>query len=387
MRGHRRFVYTYRKVHQRAVEDGRDWRWRFWPPKWPFREPKESQPASSQSEHALFEMALKEAAENDLEILAEEWQRRDLELKPPFCEALAEHLHAETALTKETSEAQAAAEEFKAAETSFHELRPPALRPGWMYFWLIVIGLCEFPLNSIVFQIFGQEQMETWLVSAGLGVTIPLMADWFGRSLKQSVRSAADRMLMLVAPVVVLALLTTLAFLREKFFEASEAFRLLGLRIAPGQAVAVFIAINIALFFVATIIAYEGSPDDRPLYIIRHRRWKEARRLFHKEMSEAQAAAHRLERAAKMLQRSRTMREKIFERFSSQASYVKENADSYVAIYRSVNLSARRSAECPPCFRLPPPAAAIPASLLTIDWNCAGVPSAKEATTESKGEA
>ncbi|MHB0968610.1 MAG: hypothetical protein ACYC7A_10650 [Thermoanaerobaculia bacterium] len=61
MKRNPKFVCTPRRVHRRAISDSRDWRWRFWPPKWPFREAKESQPGLSDSGHALFEIALKEA--------------------------------------------------------------------------------------------------------------------------------------------------------------------------------------------------------------------------------------------------------------------------------------------------------------------------------------
>src|SRR5437773_2175434 len=59
----REFVYTHRSVRKQGLRDGRDWRWKFWPPKWPFREEKEAQPSGPQADHAQFEVALKEAAE------------------------------------------------------------------------------------------------------------------------------------------------------------------------------------------------------------------------------------------------------------------------------------------------------------------------------------
>ena len=82
------YVYTHRKVRKQGLRDGRDWRWKFWPPRWPFREPKDPQPPVSQTTHSEFERALKDVAEEHMQSLAEEWSDLDKQMKPTYCAAL-----------------------------------------------------------------------------------------------------------------------------------------------------------------------------------------------------------------------------------------------------------------------------------------------------------
>jgi len=54
-----------------------------------------------------------------------------------------------------------------------------------MLFWLILLGLSEFPLNGLVFSLFGVGKIETYVIAAALCVIIPLFAHLAGEKLRQ----------------------------------------------------------------------------------------------------------------------------------------------------------------------------------------------------------
>jgi hypothetical protein len=360
---------TYRSVRRRGKKDGRDWRWKFWPPKWPFREPKEPSPTEDQDKPAQFELTLKEAAEAEMQWIAEEWRAADEKLKADYCRAQAERKQAKEQYDKEAQEATAAMGVYQKASEELAKISSPALSPSWMIFWLIVIGIGEFPLNAIVFDILGHERTETYLVAAFIGIFFPLAAHVFGSALRQEIKSTTDKVLTAIAPVVVLAFLAVIGFLRAKFFETLKLQELLGITVTPTQATILFIVINVAVFFVAAVISYEGTHANRKEYKTLRRKLKEAFRSLKKESAEAKAAATRLAKAEEWYQQALHRRQKNFERVAERARLIKENNDWLIQVYRDANVEARRNASTPACFKEPPIEAQIPAGLQNLDWN------------------
>lgn len=374
MKRPRSYVYTYGSVKRKGKKDGRDWRWKFWPPKWPFRESKEPIPPISQSEPAQFESALTEAAEADMQSLAEEWKAMDEKLKPEYCQAEAERGIAKETYEKEAGEEKTALGVYEKASEAFLKVPSPPLSPSWMRFWLFVIAIGEFPLNAVVFQVLGQSRAETYLVAAFIGIFFPLAAHAFGKSLRQENKSKTDQVLVALSPLFVLAILTGLGFVRAKFFEALELQQLLGITVTPTQATVLFIVINIAVFFVAVVISYQGSHGNEAEYNTLQKAFMHALNRLGKESGEAKAAAERLTRAEERFQKALHRRHKSFEKIAEQAKHIKETNDWFVSVYRFANMEARRNPANPECFKKPPAEAKIPDSLQNLDWDCPKTP-------------
>jgi hypothetical protein len=377
-RDHSIAYYTERRVRKQGFHDGRGWRWRFWPPEWPFREPKEPQPDPGRTTHADFELALKEGAENDMQILAERWKELDQELKPEFCAALAVWQRARDRTRKEGKEVGPAERRLQGAEQRLLDLEIPALEPRWMHFWLIVIGVAEFPLNALVFELLQQGMIETYIIAAGLGVVIPLLAHTFGARLRQDEKEFIDQCMIATAPMIAFGLLFLVAIIRERFIQTAGGLAHFGVPIRPLEGTILFLAINVALFFVAVFISYEGTHPKRTLYRTRCRDMKHAQRSLEKESGEAAEAAAQETSAAIKLNRLRQTRHKTFERTVQRAELINEALGFLVGVYRTANLESRKSANRPPAFKLDPPKAELPKSLRqALDWDCKGAPQDK----------
>lgn len=357
--------FTHDSVTRRAKKDGRNWQWRFWPI---VRSEKPIEPKKDQDLPAQFETELIQAGEHDAAQVAEKWQRLDSKLKPEYCQALSHLENAKKHYSKENQEAEAALAEFHQIEQKFQELDAPNMDPKWSYFWLFIIGLAEFPLNGLVFSIFGADRIETYIMAATMCLAIPIAAHFWGQSLRQEIKSKTNKAFLVAIPVVIFGLLAVLAFLRGKFFEAMNVQQVLGITIKTNHATILFIIINTALFFIASIISYEDSHPNHRLYHTLCVRLKEALQKSNKESQESKIARQELEKAELYYQKIRQIRQKAFDRHTQEAKTIKETTDWLVAAYRASNLSARF--DIPPCFKIQPQAAEIPVQLQSLLWEC-----------------
>jgi hypothetical protein len=361
--------YTHRRARKQGVRDGRGWRWRFWPPTPPFQESKDPTPPQNQQGPAAFEVVLKDAAEADMQQLATQWMKEDGKLKGPYCTARAEYARAYDELTREDKETKEAADAFAQAKRSLFDLGVPHLSPSWALFWLLIIGVSELPLNGLVFQIFGDDLRLTLLLALGLGVSIPITAHFFGRSLRHEHKTTTDVWLLLVTPLVMFLVLLGVAVARSRFFEGLEALRV-ELPMTPGLAVFVFLIINVGLFFAAAVLSYEAAHPDRKSYNTLRLKVRDAQRTLERETKEHREAALRYERAERALERARATREKRFEQLREHARHEKEYCDVLIGAYRIANVEARRDGRKPECFCSDPLEAKLPEIFGRLDTKC-----------------
>jgi len=368
-----RFRYSYREVTKRGKQDGRDWKWRFWPL---IKEPKAVEPKTDQTQASSYETEIIHAAEFDMQKVADELAELDKKLKADYCEALREYKEAEDAFNKEAREVPPAAKEFEAARRELLNIEQPDLSPKWRTFWLVAIGIAEFPINALVFQIFGENQLLTYIMAATMCFGIPIAAHFLGHSARQESKTNWDKALIWLIPVGALFVLCGLAFVRSKFFEAVLQENVIGISMTPTEATVLFLIINIFIFFVAFLISYYGSYPQGRFYRTARKRYETALGKYQKESSEARVAKARLESASKRHDSARHHRQKIFEKHQQKASIIKEQADWYAASYRAANLRERR--DFPPCFQETAATAQMPLALTKIDWDCPDIAHAKE---------
>ena len=301
--------------------------------------------------------------------LATQWMKEDGKLKGPYCTARAACSRAYDALIREVKEGKTAADAFAQAKKELFDLGAPHLSPGWALFWLLIIGASELPLNGLVFQIFGEDLGLTLLLALGLGVSIPITAHFFGRSLRHEHKTTTDVWLLLATPLVMFLVLVGVAVARSRFFEGLEALRV-ELPMSPAVAVFVFLIINVGLFFAAAVLSYEAAHPDGKSYNTLRLKVGDARRMLERETKEHREAALRYERAAETLERAQATREKRFEQLREQARHEKESCDVLIGAYRIANVEARRDGRKPECFNTDPVEAKLPESFRQLDTEC-----------------
>lgn len=373
--------YTYRRVRWVGKKDGRNWKWKFWPFS---KTPKEPQPDLNQPIPAEYEKELKEAGESIIGRLSPDWESMDSRLKPKYCQIYSESLRLKEQCKIENKESKIANQQYDEKAQKFYELQEPDLSKFWMIFWLVVFGVAEFPLNGLIFSIFGEQRIPTYIMAGVICIGIPLLAHWVGQTLRQENKSKMDWIIISAIPTFIVATFFSIGFLRAKYLSALLNKLPIGISISPAMAIFLFLILNIALFIVAGIISYAGSHPHHSLYITRQKRMEEALDVLNKEMGEARYLTEQLAQTQRELAGMRNYREKKWKWHYEKANEVKENAEFLIAAYRKANMEVRTVSTVPECFKKPPLELSIPDNLLNLDWNCSDTEAPKDMEKEAQ---
>jgi hypothetical protein len=362
-------TYSQYAVKRQGKKDGRNFAWKIWPFA---KRAKDPTPRIDEEEFPFYENEIFEVGESEMHQISKKWAEIDHKLKTDYCIALSTQLDAEKNYMKEIAEADTAGKDLEPFKKEYQSIATPAISHKWMYVWLFIIGIAELPLNSVAFQILGASKLETYVMTFIIGIILPIAAHYFGQSIRQDRHSLKDIIIMVVAPLVVISLISAISIFRETLFDTLQQNSILKVNMTPQTATILFIIINISVFFVATIVSYQGSHRNHEEFRSKQRRYRDALRSLNKESAEASKAAKILQKANMALEMKKQQRSKIHEKFSEEAKILKENYEWLVRSYRTANMSVRTSATYPTCFKKDPKAMIIPSSLIpeNLDWEC-----------------
>ncbi len=89
---------------------------------------------------------------------------------------------------------------------------------------IIFLGVGEFPLNTIVFRLFGEPEFLTYVMASTLAITIPLLGLFIGIHLRQSVPATIGNILIgIMTPGVAATSLFAMAPQNTRAFNAKSA--------------------------------------------------------------------------------------------------------------------------------------------------------------------
>jgi hypothetical protein len=138
-----------------------------------------------------------------------------------------------------------------------HGRAPVRYVPLWLYLvFATAIFLGEIPLNALVFQIFGENQIMTWVMAFIIGLAVPLTAHFIGIKMREHGTgfSLSNSIKALAAFGVVSGALYGLSVLRQTYL--GEFKQELGLTDVLVESSFLFFWLNIAVFVAAILVAY-----------------------------------------------------------------------------------------------------------------------------------
>jgi len=374
--GRKIVYYSPRKVKRAGKKDGRNWRWKFIPPSWPFWETKEPDPPIGQTQPSQYESKLISIAHENLERISGEWSREDEGLASEYFNSKAEKEGLIARHQKEIQEHKDTMKKYEPARQKLSEFAPRWI-PGIVY-WPIYIAIVagEGLFNYFVFQIFGQDKVETYVMALAIVLIIPICSHLIGHYLKIKEKSSTDKFMISACSFVVFVLLVVLAILRETFFEASDQ----ALPIRPITITLILIGINLAIFVGLTFLSYSESRTDPEGYRKAKRALKEVEEDLRKEGGDVERIFKELERAEERFNRAYSKRKSMFERYQHRAEEERDTWVTYIREYRHGNMNARKDKTLPESFKTDPETLIkIPAIFENgLDWSCPG--------DEQKGE-
>ena len=342
------------------------------------RDGKKGVPAKDGDQFPPYEMQVKNLGDENIGTIARHWEHQDRRLKADYCDAhsrvaavAAEHHDAARAL-------DAIQKKYDPARAEMDDCRG-LIRVHPVFYWTLVLILVagEFPLNAVVFKIFGEATLATYVFSTVIALGLPVCGHFLGLSLRKNsfargLRSI-DAILTLVLIFTPLLVITAIAYVREKYFEAPEVQSLAGVRMDPTMVTFVFIGINLMAFVLATVASYHAHhPEDVQKCIDNFR-------VRSKELLAAQRRLEKArcnqEKAEKWLNQAWTEREHAFRESKDEALQVKDFAQGLIDEYRDANLGGRSDGTLPGIWKLHPEIKfRPPLDSDNLDWNCAEMP-------------
>lgn len=288
-------------------------------------------------------------------------------------DAITSHSAVEEDLIVDNSMLKDARRQLELAEKRYHDMyekvgrSPTTYIPHWLY-WILatVIFLGEIPLNALVFEIFGENQIMTWVMAFVIGLSVPLSAHFIGIKFRERSEGwwGSNYLKGGVSLAVIVAALYGLSEIRTTYL--SEFRDELGLTQTLVDSTTLFFWLNIAVLGAAVVISYL-SHDPNPGYEVSKKEYLNARRRLEK-----------LERARlKKLKQSRFRKLKSvkyadqdFRDGQNRVNYLKGYYDMLlkegqelerqclagfrhdIALYRQENLRARDDKKQPKSFSL-----------------------------------
>ncbi len=342
--------YTARKVRRRGKKDGRNWEWKFFPPKWPFQVIKDTDPPVGQEEPTEFEKELLEGAEQNLSRLVQEWSEIDRKLHRDCTDAEDIYISAKTAVDKESGEHSEAIENYKTAKEDYYSLPMPNISATLFWVVFTIITAAEMSFNGLVFKIFGQNSVHTYIMALGIMAAIPWLSDFLGKKLRHERKNKTTVGLMIASGLIAFAGLAVIAILREKFFEANKVVEALGISWDSRSIIFIFAVVNILLFTAIVVLAYEAGHKNPSEHRRLKRILKDAARKLKKDSGDAEEAAEQFADAKIAFNKAHAEREHRFEKITARAEEERDGWIGLIQIYRASNMAARRNKVKPRSF-------------------------------------
>lgn len=282
-------------------------------------------PPWESKEQSPFLMQLKQAGDNDVRIISHQWSQLDRKLKTDW-------LNAEGSIKlREKHLASANEAEERACKTyeEVHKISPPAGGDRRLIGYAILIILLfvfEFPMNAIVFRLFGENEQFTAIATAAIALSLLASAHYLGVLLQERAVRGKQHTLGIIALIAAPALVICgVAYLREQYLKgASDTFG----NLSPTMMWLAFVGFNVLIFIVATVGSYRVH-DEALVAVYRARKRAAAAQQAHEE-------------ASKWLERAVTEREKQNDAFKTMADLVKDTVQRLTETYRTHNLEHRK---------------------------------------------
>lgn len=141
-----------------------------------------------------------------------------------------------------------------------------------VFHWALIIFLAvgEFPLNTVVFRLFGEAEFLTYVMASTLAIIIPLIGVFIGAHLRHSIPNWVGNILIGgLTPAVVAATLYAVSLLRNTYI--SSQFSASGYVATEGNQMAyALFALNALVFFGAAVASYFAHDPDERLDALHH---------------------------------------------------------------------------------------------------------------------
>ena len=362
-------IYNWSLARKTGRINGRGWRWKFWPF---VKEKQQLIPRNPDNDKLTdLEIAIVNVEQRELHRVEQWWSYEDKILKAKYCETTQLYFRAKEKLEKEESEVTEPKEKFKVADEQFKLVDiPPVLSAGKGLLIITILAIFEYPLNAVVFEIFGETQIFTYLFAILPSIALGFCSHFLGMALKQKEKSPVNKMFIVIMPLLFIGVLLVFAVARAKFMGETQSSLPQNLRLSDSERLLIFFILNIFLMGVATWISYLASRENISIYKRKLNEYIDTKMKLEKESSEAVAAKENFDRIEILRQNIKTNRESVHKKYINKAEQIISVSNNLILEYRQHNQESRARYNNPECTWGVLPTLSIPQKLIDMDWIC-----------------
>lgn len=210
-----------------------------------------------------------------------------------------------------------------------------SLSPRFHRFILWFLAFGEFPLNAIVFRMFGETELMTYLMSSVLAISIPLMAFFTGiLSRHWFSRLVGNAIIVSLVPLSIGGTLVATTYVRSIYVQNQGAISNATAHSGVALTWSIF-ALNLLVFSAATVTSFFAHDPDEQLdhLLVSIRNIEKVRKPLLNKYSEKAAESNAILRLA-----------------TARINMEREKAKSMISAYRQANIAARRPNPTPMIF-------------------------------------
>ncbi len=197
---------------------------------------------------------------------------------------------------------------------------------------MIAVFLVDVPLNAVVFQIFGENQLATWALAALLGILVVPAAHVLGIQLRNRF---PDRIATAGAVILPLILIVAIAVLRTTYLQENDV------NIGGPLGVLLFLAFNLAVFGAAVFLSYlRHDPHEQAIEEAREE-WKRAVEELEAEKKRLTQMENHVAAIRGRIAEIRVWGEEEHEKAKNWASAERNFFEKLMQEYRMANQAAR----------------------------------------------
>jgi len=208
---------------------------------------------------AQFEQALVAHGEQDVQRIFEKAAMKIAKLRPGYegCRRRLQELD---------SRLQGVAKIYKARKTELGRDFGGRFPYKYHVALIVFLGVGEFPLNTIVFRLFGEPEFLTYVMASTLAITIPLLGLFIGIHLRQSVPAGAANMIVgITSPVSAAAALYAISRLRNTYIATQISGSNDAMVTSQNEMALALFALNALVFCGAMVSSYLSHDADEKL--------------------------------------------------------------------------------------------------------------------------
>lgn len=330
------YRYNLRNVRRTGRKDGKSSVWLIIP--------KPPYPPISQKEPSNFEREIAAFINKKIQNTGEAWKNMDAALFARCKDILENHIPKNLkALFLAENELEQSKSHLTTATTEFQDFSEPSLGPLRSWILFLALFVADIFFNGVVFEVFGQNRLETTVMAFATVAAVSLIPHFIGRKLKSEERTELESRLTVAFAISLLVGILAIGWIRMKYLVDLEF-----LKWNSVEAFVVFVVINFLVCVAFVIIGYKSGHEKPNQYRRARKKLHEAEEIAKEKTQAVRDLQEKHEQLVTAFFNTHSQRRAAPTTFQKKVDALTEEGVSLIEAYRGENVKTQ--GRTPICF-------------------------------------